>query len=50
MKKQQTSATEKLIEKFDNQLLDMLTAELRSLKYSRSKMTDQWSINHKIAS
>ena len=38
MKKQQNSATEKLIEKFDNQLRDILAAEIRSVKYARTKV------------
>ncbi|MEO8795944.1 MAG: hypothetical protein ABI390_10790 [Daejeonella sp.] len=33
----ETLATEKLIRKFDNQLLDLLSAELRSVKYSKTK-------------
>ena len=42
MKKQQNLATDKLIKKFDNQLLDILAADLRSLKYSRTKVLVQW--------
>lgn len=42
MKKNQKSPSMKLIEKFDNQLRDILTAELRSVRYSKSKMTDQF--------
>ena len=38
MKKQQNSATEKLIEKFDNQLRDILAAVIRSVKYARTKV------------
>jgi len=38
MKKQQNSAAEKLIEKFDNQLRDILAADIRSVKYARTKV------------
>ncbi|NEU09870.1 hypothetical protein GZH53_16210 [Flavihumibacter sp. R14] len=41
MKKQQNSASEKLIEKFDNQLRDILAADLRSVKYTRTKTMGQ---------
>jgi hypothetical protein len=45
MKKQQNSASEKLIEKFDNQLRDILAAELRSVKYARTKVMNSLGIN-----
>ena len=50
MKKQQPTATDKLLEKFDSQLLDLLTAELRSVKYARSQALNLWNYNHPIAS
>jgi hypothetical protein len=37
MKKQQTSATEKTLEKYDNQLLNIISEDLRSVRYSRTK-------------
>jgi hypothetical protein len=45
MKKQQNTASEKLIEKFDNQLRDILSAELRSVKYARTKIMSQLGMN-----
>jgi hypothetical protein len=45
MKKQQNSASEKLIQKFDNQLRDILAAELRSVKYARTKVMSQFEMN-----
>jgi hypothetical protein len=45
MKKQQSAASEKLIEKFDSQLRDILAAELRSVKYARTKTMSQLGIN-----
>jgi len=42
MKKQQNLSTEKLIKKFDQQLHDILSAELRSVKYNRTKVIIQW--------
>ena len=42
MKKQLNLSTEKLIKKFDEQLRDILSAELRSAKYSRTKVMTQW--------
>jgi hypothetical protein len=50
MKKQEPTDTEKLLEKFDNQLLDLLTAELRSVKYARTQAMTMWNYNHPIAS
>ncbi|WP_155975799.1 hypothetical protein [Daejeonella oryzae] len=41
MKKNQNLATQKLIKKFDDQLLDILSAELRSVKYSKTKTMSQ---------
>ena len=49
MKKQENSATEKLIAKFDSQLRDILTAELRSVKYTRTKNMNQWNFTHPVA-
>ena len=37
MKKQQTSATEKALAKYDNQLLNIISEDLRSVRYSRTK-------------
>lgn len=42
MKNAPKSASIKLTEKFDNQLRDILTAELRSVRYTRNKMMDQF--------
>jgi hypothetical protein len=41
MKKNSNSAIQKLIKKFDNQLLDILSADIRSLKYSKTKLMNQ---------
>jgi hypothetical protein len=41
MTKQQNSTTEKLIKKFDNQLRDLLAAELRAIRYARTKIMSQ---------
>lgn len=41
MKKKPNSAIQKLIKKFDNQLLDILSADIRSLKYSKTRMINQ---------
>ena len=46
MKKNQKISSIKLIEKFDSQLRDILTAELRSVRYSRDKMMDQFIFQH----
>ena len=45
MKKQQNLSTEKLIKKFDNQLRDLLAAELRSIQYARTKIMIQLGIS-----
>ena len=45
MKKQQNSASEKLIQKFDNQLRDIIAADLRSAKYARTKIMNQFEMN-----
>lgn len=42
MKKNQKTSSIRLTEKFDNQLRDILTAELRSVRYSKNKMMDQF--------
>lgn len=39
----QTPASFNLIEKFDNQLLDILTAEIRASKFSNNNILDQFS-------
>ncbi|MDB5118956.1 MAG: hypothetical protein JWN56_174 [Sphingobacteriales bacterium] len=39
----QTPASFTLIEKFDNQLLDILTAEIRAAKFSKHHIMDQFS-------
>ena len=39
----QTPASFNLTEKFDNQLLDILTAEIRASKYSKNNIFDQFS-------
>jgi len=44
MKKQQNLATDKLIAKFDNQLRDILAAEIRSVRYARTKIISQLEI------
>lgn len=49
MKKQRNSATEKLIEKFDTQLRDILSAEIKSVKYARTKII-HWELNQPLAS
>ena len=36
--KKQSLTTDKLIEKFDNQLRDILAAEIRSVKYAKTKI------------
>ena len=41
MKKNPNSTIQKLIKKFDNQLLDILSADIRSLKYSKTKLMSQ---------
>lgn len=41
MKKNQNLSTQKLIEKFDHQLRDILAAELRAVRYSKHKLMDQ---------
>ena len=43
--KKQNFASDKLIEKFDNQLRDILAAELRAVKYAKTKIMDQLGIN-----
>ena len=50
MKKQQPTDTDKLLEKLDNQLLDLLTAEFRSVKYARTQAMNMWIYNNHIAS
>lgn len=49
MKKQRNSATEKLIEKFDTQLRDILSAEIKSVRYARTK-TIHWELSQPLAS
>ena len=39
----QTPASFSLVEKFDNQLLDILTAEIRASRYSKNNILDQLS-------
>ncbi|MBC7744564.1 MAG: hypothetical protein H7096_05630 [Flavobacterium sp.] len=46
--KKQNLASEKLIEKFDNQLRDILAAELRSVRYAKTKIMNHLGI-HKHA-
>jgi hypothetical protein len=41
MKKQQTPPIENALDKFDNQLLTILTEDLKSIKYLRTKNIDQ---------
>ena len=45
MKANQNLTTIELIEKFDNQLLDILAADLRAAKFSKHQVIDQ--INYK---
>jgi len=45
MKANQNLSTIELLEKFDNQLRDILAAELRAVRYSNHKVMDQ--INYK---
>ena len=41
MKKFENLSTQKLIKKFEHQLLDILSAELRSVRYRKDKMMQQ---------
>ncbi len=49
MNKQPESVTEKLIEKFDHQLRDILSAEIRSVRYARTQIMNQLGINQPSA-
>lgn len=50
MKKQQNLATDKLIKKFDNQLRDILAADIRSVRFARTKVLNALGLNHPLAS
>ncbi len=49
MKKTQNSTAFKLIKKFDNQLHDILAAELRSIRYAKNKIMEQFLTSNLIS-
>lgn len=50
MKKQQNLATDKLIKKFDNQLRDILAADIRSARFARTKVLNDLDFHQPMAS
>lgn len=50
MKKQLNLATDKLIKKFDNQLRDILSADIRSAKFARTKVLNDLGFSQPMAS